>query len=70
LTLPVLPTTLTVRIAQDVALRCKEHAVDGPQFDDLAKRFATSRSRRATLKCLGKTMAVAFGLGGPIAGIA
>jgi hypothetical protein len=44
--------------------------VDGSQFDTLAKRLASSCSRRDTLKGLGKAMAVALGIAGPIGLIA
>lgn len=44
--------------------------MDETRFDDLTKRLATSRSRRATLKGLGKTMLLGLGLGGPIASFA
>jgi hypothetical protein len=47
----------------------KVYSMDSSQFDALAKSLAQRRSRRATLKGLGKAVALTLGIGGPIAAI-
>lgn len=43
--------------------------MDNRNFDDLAKELAAARSRRDALKKLGRTLAIAVGIGGPVGGI-